>query len=710
MVAAPTSLPARALWSVRLAARVDAAAIPLLAGLIGLSVAVRLVAGWLRATPNYFADEYLYAELARSLVETGRPAIRGVDVAFPSLLQPILTAPAWLVDDVWVSYRLTQALGAVAMSLVAVPVFLLARRLDLGRLAALAAAALSLAVPDLLFASWVMAEPLAYPLFVASVLAGVLAIAEPGRRNGVLFVVLAGLAAFARMQFAVLPLCFVAAVVLVGLRERRLRSALREQAWPLRILCAGALLVAAAGVGRVLGLYRSALDGRADPVELAERLGLNGLVLAYASGWILVPGALLGLVFALGRPRSRAELAFGALFLTTAAALLLEASLVGDVDRAQERYVFYVLPLAVLAFCTYAARGWPARTHLALLVSLLIAASAQVPLAGFTAVEGKSQSPFLLAAFRLEGLAGSPGSGSLLIAAAAAVLGIGLILLSSRPAVATPVALALALVASTAASVGAVAFDSRNASSVRAAFLPVEPSWVDRTGVGEITLVRAPDGLRTEAMEQLFWNRSIRRVALLPGAAEVDHFASPRLTVAPDGRLLQGGRDLAGPVLVDGYGGTITLSGAERIADSQSFTLWRPDGPTRLSLYFAGRYGDGWLAGAGRLYLWPEQPGAPIGRRVSVTLAAPQGANGMAIRFQEAGKRVQEVRLEGGRPQTVTFHVCSREAWHVDYLSSVRGFVGTRVVSAQASEPRVAPIACSAGADRAPAALPTEDV
>ena len=710
MVAAPTSLPARVLRRERLVARIDAAAIPLLAALIGLSVAVRLAAGWLRTTPSYFADEYLYAEMARSLVETGRPTIRSADAVFPSLLQPILTAPTWLASDVLVSYRLTQAIGAVAMSLVAVPVFVLARKLALGRPIALAAAALSLAVPDLLFSSWVMAEPFAYPLFVASALAGSLALAEPRRRNGVAFVVLAGLTAFARAQFAVLPFCFAAAVLIVGLRERRLRATLREQALPLGLFAAAAALAALAGLERVLGLYKGVLDGRADPVELAERIGLNAFVLAYSSGWILVPGALLGLALALGRPRSRLELAFGALFLTTTVALLLESGLAGRVEQAQERYVFYVIPLAVLAFCAYAARGWPARTHLALLVSLLIAASAQVPLAGFTAAEGKSQSPFLLAAFRLEEAAGSPGSGSLMIAGAAAVLGVVLILLSARPAIGTPVALAAALVVTTAASAGAVAFDSRNADAVRAAYLPEEPSWVDRARVGDVTMVRAPDGVRTEAMEQLFWNRSIRRVVLLPGAGEVDHFASPRLTVASDGRLLEGNRAVDGPVLVDGYGGTIELAGAKAVASSQSYTLWRPNGPARLSLYLAGRYSDGWLAGAGRMYLWPERRGEPIGKRVTLTLAAPAAAEGMTLRFDEAGKPVREVKLVPGRPQTVTFEVCSPSTWYVTYLSSVRGFVGTRVVSAQASEPLVTPIACAAEPRRAPAALPTERV
>ncbi|MDP9491210.1 MAG: hypothetical protein M3P42_03280, partial [Actinomycetota bacterium] len=393
-------------------------------------------------------------------------------------------------------------------------------------------------------------------------------------------------------------------------------------------------------------------------------------------------------------------------FLTTAVALLLEAGLAGAVEYAQERYVFYVLPLMALAFCVYASRGWPARPPLAIVTALLIGASAQVPLAGFTAMEGKSQSPFLLAAFRLEEALGSPGSGSLAIAATAAILGLGAIVLSSRPAIRNSVVLSVALAASVAASVGAVAFDNRNSASVRAAFLPAERSWVDRAGLDGVTLVRGPDGIRTEALEQLFWNRSVDRVVLLPGAEEVDHFQSSALTVGSEGSLRSEGRPLAGPVLVDGYGGTIVLADAERVAASQSYTLWRTHGAARMALYLAGRYSDGWLAGIGRIYLWPESAGGPIARRVSLTLTAPPGAKGMTVRFQEPGKRPRDVRLVAGQPEKVVLDVCSRGAWHMTYSSSVRGFVDSRVVSAQSTEPRVAPISCSADSLRAPVALP----
>src|SRR5688500_10700206 len=88
-------------------------------------VALRLVAGWLRITPELFPDEYTYAELGRSLASSGRPLVRGGPADFPALLQPLLTAPAWLIADVQAAYRVVQALGAVAMSLAAVPTYLL---------------------------------------------------------------------------------------------------------------------------------------------------------------------------------------------------------------------------------------------------------------------------------------------------------------------------------------------------------------------------------------------------------------------------------------------------------------------------------------------------------------------------------------------------------------------------------------------------------
>jgi len=323
----------------------------LLAGIVGLSFAVRVALAWLRSTPVYFGDEYLYSSLGRSLAEHGRPLVRGHAADFPALLQPLLTAPLWLVDDVGVAYHLVQTFGALAISLAAVPVYWLARRLDLSAGVALALAVLALALPDLVYASWVVAEPFAYPL----ALAAVAALARPTRGAQLAFVALAALAAFARIQFVVLPACFLGAVVIAGLRERRVRAALREQLLPFALFAVPVAVALALGPSRVLAFYGGVVHVHLDPLALVGRSGRNLLVLLYDSGFVLVPGALLGLGLALARPRSRGELAFAAMTALLAVALLVEAGLFGAVEQAQERYLFYILPLAAIGFALYAA-------------------------------------------------------------------------------------------------------------------------------------------------------------------------------------------------------------------------------------------------------------------------------------------------------------------------------------------------------------------
>ena len=147
-----------------------------------------MVVGWLRAVPALFPDEYTYAALGRSIAESGRPLIRGTSPHFPALLQPIVTAPAWLVGDVGLAYRLVQTIGALLMSLAAVPVFMLARRLGLSGRVSLALAALAVLVPDLVYASFVSSEALAYPLVLAAVCAATAALARPSRRAQLAFV------------------------------------------------------------------------------------------------------------------------------------------------------------------------------------------------------------------------------------------------------------------------------------------------------------------------------------------------------------------------------------------------------------------------------------------------------------------------------------------------------------------------------------------
>ena len=269
-----------------------------LAALVVASTTVRSIAWWHKATPSYFPDEYLYAELARSLAETGQPLVRGAGTGFPALLQPLLTAPLWLFGDVALSYHLVQVLATLAMSLVVVPVYLLARRLGLGAGIGIACAAFALAVPDFLYASRILAEPFGYPIALAAVLVGTIALAGGGTRWQVGFLALVALAVLTRVQFLVLPIAYVAAIGVVGLRERALGRLARQQTLVLAVF--GVVFLASVARPSAVGQYGAFLEVGVDP-RLAGRLATNGFGLAYACGWLLVPGAILGAV-----PRDRA--------------------------------------------------------------------------------------------------------------------------------------------------------------------------------------------------------------------------------------------------------------------------------------------------------------------------------------------------------------------------------------------------------------------
>jgi hypothetical protein len=668
-----------------------------LAALVAASFVIRTGVSWLRSTPALFPDEYIYSAIGRSLADSGRVQIRGGSAHFPALLQPIITAPAWLIGDVDLAFRLVQAIGALVMSLAAVPVYLLARRLGLSNRVGLVLAAFTVLVPDVLYASFISSEALAYPLLLASVYAATRALAQPTRRAQLAFVLLAGLTTLARVQFAALPIVFVLATIVVGARERRLREAVREQALPLVLFAVAAVALLASGLSRSAGVYRYLLGFHTGPVDVVHWAALDAMTLAYAAGWIIIPGALLGLWLALSRPRSTEELAFGVVALLVALAVFLEAGFLQasltTVHEIQERYVFYAAPLLGLCFALYTSRGWPLRLpHLALAAGLVLI-SVRVPLSGYAVASTLNGSPILFGVHWLTGKLGKPGDAAAVVAAAGGVLAAVAVLSSRRPRIGTPVVLGLALLATGAASAGAVIFDVQNTAKIRAANLPGDPSWVDRAHVGNVTLLRSFSVGRGNTLQELFWNRSITRVALLPGAATFDAFRTERVRVGDDGSLSVNGRPLDGPLLVDTYGSTVRLQDARVVGRGPSSTLWTPDrsGRPRLRLYALGRYFDGWLAASGVMFVWPSTPGSPVSGWISMRLTAPPGVGSATLTFRFGRSARTTVRISPGTPREVRIPICGSKDARVTYRSKNLTLVGLRSVSVLSTAPVFTP-------------------
>jgi hypothetical protein len=668
-----------------------------LSGLVAVSFVVRTALAWLRSVPALFPDEYIYSSIGRSIAESGQPLIRGGSAHFPALLQPIVTAPAWLIGDVDTAYRVVQAIGALAMSLAAVPVYFLARRLGLSARISLVLAGLTVLVPDLLYASFVSAEALAYPLLLVSVYTAVRALAEPSPRTQLHFVAAAGLTVFARVQFAALPVVFVLATLVVGTRERRLKRALREQALALALFGAAAFAVLVSGPSRSAGIYGYLFGFHTGPFGILHWASLDAMTLAYTAGWIIIPGALLGLWLTLTRPRSTTELAFGSFTVLLAAALFFEAGLLQASLPAgreiQERYVFYAAPLLGLLFGLYAARGWPMRLqHLALAAGLVLL-SVRLPLSGYAVASTLNGSPILFGVYWLSGKLGEAGNASAVVAGAVAVMTIVAVIGSRRPRMGTPVVLGVALLATGAASAGAAIFDVQNTAAVKRKSLPVDPSWVDRAGLRDVTMLQSFSGGRGNTLQELFWNRSITRVALLPGAASFDSFRTERIRVGEDGSLTLNRRPLTGPLLVDIYGSTVRLEGARVVGKSQTSTLWLPNrgGYPRLRLYATGRYSDGWLAKSGGIYVWPRFPGQRVAGWVSMRLAASRIVGAATITFQFGEHSRTTLHVKPGRSQQLRVPLCAARDARVTYRSKELTLIGPRAVTVRATAPVFTP-------------------
>jgi hypothetical protein len=658
-------------------------------GLVAVSFVVRLVLGTLRPTPVYLPDEFLYAELARGLAEHGRPVVHGVTAPFPALLEPLLAAPFWLAAEPELAYRLTQGLHALAMSLAVVPVYALARRLGLSRGYALGAGALAVATPDLVYASWILAEPIAYPLALGAVYAGVRALAAPTARSQLAFVALAGLATFARVQYAALPVAFAVAALAVErwrplVTVRRFRVMFALLALPL----AG---VAAAGPQRVLGPYVGVFIERVDPAGLGGWMGTNALLLAYAAGWVLVPAALVGLACGLVRPRSREEAGFAGLTVALALLLLLQAAFVAEFDseRFHERYLFVLLPLAAIAAALGSRPSRRAAQVTAGLALGLFVLAVRVPIAEFLVADGRADSPTLLALYPLQRAAGV-GNTALVVSLVAAVLSLLAVAAAFRPRWGATAGLVATGALAVTLSAGVAVWSTTEARAARAAQLPTDASWVDHARLGSVALVVLPYPDRLGALGQLFWNRSVDDVLRLPRVKRLDAFRHREVRIARDGRLVAGDEVVRKPLLVQRTGSTLELAGATRVAQTPAFDLWRPGDRPRVALLAEGRAADTWLRALGKITLWPNAAGRTRGR-LRLELELPRGAEPTTIRFRGSGID-RQVQLRPGGRAALVFSVDAAGPWSVRWSAtrlSVLG--GLRVVAAKAPVLRFEP-------------------
>jgi hypothetical protein len=627
-----------------------------LGGIVAAGTVLHALFARLVVTPSVFPDEYLYSQLARSIATHGRLQVRGVSAHFPAILEPLLTAPLWLVGDVHTAYRLVQVENALAMSLAAIPAYLIARRLRVSPGLALGVAALAVAGPQMTFAGMLLSEPFAYPLALATLAAALRALERPSLRAQVVLLSFCGLSVLSRMQLAVLPICIALVVLVVALRERRLRAAVREQSLFLGLIALGGLGGVAVAAVHGFGYYHL-LSNVAGAGGAARLAGMDAYVVLLAAGVALAPSAVSGLALGLVRPRFRAELVFSTFAVVLTVAILLESVLWEHAHRVQERYLCYLLPLLAIGFALRWSRT-DRRPVAEIGVAAGIAAVASlVPLNGFADQASHSVAPFFYSFMRLESVDHGAASTS-------AVFAIGITLLAAVGAAgaalkrgALPV-LAVALVTSVVVLAASASWSGSLSRDVRARSLPADMSWIDHAVDADATMLVTGPAPRGAALATLFWNPSITRVVRLPQAPNVDQLHDPVVRVQRNGRVLFRGRPLRSPVVVESpLLLSVDLANARPGGSNVTTRLWLPDGDVRLASTTSNRAPNGMILHSGAIKVWSGSARVEGWVEVPVLVPATLGRTTFRLGNVKLG-HVTRVTLAAGTSRVVRVAAC----------------------------------------------------
>jgi hypothetical protein len=601
--------------------------------LFGVAVVYHWAQSLGHVTPAVFTDELMFSELARSLAAGEWLTVRGEGFFFPSFLPALVQGPVWLLEGAS-AYGVAKALNAVRMCSAVFPAWALAR-LVVQPAYAFGVAAATVSGGAMLYHSYLSSEALALPVFLLAVFVSVRAVAEPSLRWDALAVLVLGAAVLTRAQFVVLPVAFVLTVLVVG-------RPLRRHALALSVL-AFAALAGLIGGATLLGFYGGARELDYPALETLRFAGWTAALLPFAAGMLIVPGAVLGLGYAIVRPRRRAEAALGFMSAVLLVALPIQAGLIaaGEAHRPMERYVFYAVPLLFTAFFFYVERGAPRRRLYAATALALGGLVLVVPFSTLALEPFSFDSPTLSAVAAL-GRELSTGD-------AAALFG-GVGLLAALAAAAVPLrryggAVAAAAIAlSLAVGVAAYSGDRRMTGRAAESLAPAQKDWLDRMGIDADVLVLPGGSLHAGWMLES-WNRNVGRTYHL-GAVDDDPLPHRKLAVGPDGTVSAAGEPVESRhLVVNEQASRVELAGKRLNAPVAGLTLYRAATPLRLRSLAEGLYADGWARAVMTYSVWPDARGGEY----RVRLALPRGRQARTVEA-EAGSARRTGQLVPGTP------------------------------------------------------------
>jgi hypothetical protein len=492
-----------------------------LAGLVAVSTALRFWAGTGIAGLWIMPDEAIYGSIGENLWRHGRLSIFGGGTALYSLVYPALAGLPLVAFGTDHGYTVLKALQALVMSLTAVPVYLWGRRL-MSTGWALAAAALTLAIPGLLYSGLIMTEVAFLPISVLAAWAMARALEEPSLGRQVVLVLAIAVAAATRLQAIVLVPVLLTALVLKAWFDRSPRT-LRRFVPTLAGLGLVALLWAVYRLGTagspsaLLGSYQAAGEVSYDVTDVAR------FVLYHLGDALLLVGVvplcalvLLAIEAAAGRERSESARAFLAVAVATVLWLVVEVGTFASehVRRFAERDLLALAPILFLAFALWLDRGAPRpRLRTAIVALLALATVLVLPLKEFSQAEALPDAFTIAPLFDI--IEERPEFDPMpLVAFVALVLLAGFALLPRRILVVLPVAIFALLVV---ASVSASREVGQRSTYDDTFLLGGARDWVERTlgPDARVAYLYTGEVYWNGVYQHRFWNPNITRVYYL---------------------------------------------------------------------------------------------------------------------------------------------------------------------------------------------------
>jgi len=607
--------------------------------LYAVAVAVLLTLALRVKSPWIMVDELVYSDTARNVADGAGFTIHGTAAGYGYVYPALLAIPYALERHVADAYQLARVLNALVMCSVVFPVYLLARRVVRPG-AALAAAALAVSVPPMVYVASLMTENVFYPLFMWIAYALVLALERPSARRQVVLLALCLVAFLTRAQAIALVATVLTAPLALAWIERGRPRSLR--AWrPLYgLVVLGGVVVLIYELARGRSLF-DALGGysatgsasyRVWPVLKWIVLHLSGLDLAL---WVIPAAATIVLV-ASARHLDRPLRVFAAATVSLTVWLVLEVAVFAShfSNRIEERNLFYLAPLLLIGLVAWIERGQPrpARATVAAAV-IAVALAGAIPFADLLNENSQSDTPFLQPWWYL----GASWTGKATVALAASLTALALaaafLWLSPRFAGWLPVLVAAGFLATwLPLEAWPNGFPQASVHFYDAA-VAAGTSWVDqKVGPDADVAIVWSGGAAIRAWENEFWNRSIRRVYALeelPGGMNQIPVTTQRgssLLVGPGGGAVHADyvlTDTRSPVV-----GSVVASDP-----AHQLVLIRAAQPVRLAQRITGWYPDFWT---GPVVTWTR--GDCTGGRLRFDLRSDAGL------YQGV---VQHVRVSG---------------------------------------------------------------